>query len=188
MGPRVYEDQGEPFVLCEGDCVLQPPRIRHRVLEASPGLEVIEIGSPAEHETFADHETILPTATVRRDRDFGGQRFVRHEAAHASWLRRESDGAQVRDLGIDAATGGFAKANVVCGGARTATAAATMGESHDVGLLLAFVLAGDATLACGDRLPEPISEGDAYVVPPKTPYALTSGSASLQRLEVVLAL
>jgi quercetin dioxygenase-like cupin family protein len=26
----VYEDQGPPFVLQAGDCVLQPPRIRHR--------------------------------------------------------------------------------------------------------------------------------------------------------------
>jgi quercetin dioxygenase-like cupin family protein len=30
----VYEDQGEPFVMHPGDCVLQPPGIRHRVLEA----------------------------------------------------------------------------------------------------------------------------------------------------------
>src|SRR5262249_55722000 len=33
----VYEDQGPPFVLAAGDCVLQPRRIRHRVLESSPG-------------------------------------------------------------------------------------------------------------------------------------------------------
>src|SRR3954471_7254679 len=33
----VYENQGEPFLLQAGDCVLQPPEIRHRVLEASPG-------------------------------------------------------------------------------------------------------------------------------------------------------
>ena len=36
----VYEDQGEPFVMRRGDCVLQPPEIRHRVLESSDGLEV----------------------------------------------------------------------------------------------------------------------------------------------------
>src|SRR4051812_30824694 len=30
----VYEDQGPPFWLGPGDCVLQPPEIRHRVLEA----------------------------------------------------------------------------------------------------------------------------------------------------------
>ena len=47
----VYEDQGEPFVLQAGDCVLQPPEIRHRVLEASPGLEVVELSCPAEHVT-----------------------------------------------------------------------------------------------------------------------------------------
>ncbi|HEY8092923.1 MAG TPA: AraC family ligand binding domain-containing protein, partial [Acidimicrobiales bacterium] len=81
----VYEDQGEPFVLAEGDCVLQPPEIRHRVLEASPGLEVVEISCPADHVTFVEHELSLPTGAVRPDRDFGGQRFVHHEAAAAAW-------------------------------------------------------------------------------------------------------
>jgi quercetin dioxygenase-like cupin family protein len=59
----VYEDQGEPFVLRAGDCVLQPPLIRHRVLEASEGLEVIEIGCPAEHLTRRDHALGLPTSS-----------------------------------------------------------------------------------------------------------------------------
>src|SRR6185437_11468130 len=67
----VYEDQGEPFVLAPGDCVVQPPQIRHRVLENSPGLEVIEIGCPALHETFADHAMSLPNAVIDRARDFG---------------------------------------------------------------------------------------------------------------------
>jgi len=40
----VYEDQGEPLILNPGDCVTQPPGIRHRVLESSDNLEVIEIG------------------------------------------------------------------------------------------------------------------------------------------------
>ena len=62
----VYEDQGPPFVLEAGDCVLQPPGIRHRVLEASEGLEVVEIGCPAEHETFLDHHTELPSPTADR--------------------------------------------------------------------------------------------------------------------------
>src|SRR6185295_4908728 len=81
----VYEDQGPPFVLREGDSVLQPPGIRHRVLESSP-----------DHETFADHELELPTASLCPERDFGGQRFVRHEAARAAWQRRASDGLEVR--------------------------------------------------------------------------------------------
>ena len=64
----VYEDQGEPFWLRPGDCVLQPPEIRHRVLEAEAGSEVIEIGCPAVHETWVDHEMQLPTVEYRPER------------------------------------------------------------------------------------------------------------------------
>jgi len=80
----VYEDQGPPFVLEAGDAVLQPPRIRHRVLESSPGLEVIELACPAEHDTLFDHELSLPTASERPERIFESQRFVRHRAAGAA--------------------------------------------------------------------------------------------------------
>ena len=42
----VYEDQGEPMLLEAGDCFLQPPHIRHRVLECSDQMEVVEIACP----------------------------------------------------------------------------------------------------------------------------------------------
>lgn len=70
----VYEDQGDPFVMTAGDCVVQPPQIRHRVLECSPGLEVIEVASPAVHATHVEHELALPTP--RRERTYAGQRFA----------------------------------------------------------------------------------------------------------------
>jgi quercetin dioxygenase-like cupin family protein len=75
----VYEDQGEPFWLEAGDLVLQPPEIRHRVLECTAGAEVIEITSPAEHETWVEHELALPNYHVDRERPFGGRRFFRHK-------------------------------------------------------------------------------------------------------------
>lgn len=101
----VYEDQGPPFVMHAGDCVVQPPLIRHRVLEASPGLEVIELASPARHATYADHELLLPTADLRPDRNFGGQRFSLHRAAGTR--------ARVEDLGVAAATNGLVTARIV---------------------------------------------------------------------------
>ena len=61
----VYEDQGPPIRLHRGDCFIQPPEIRHRVLEASDGIEVIEIGVPAEHVTEIDHDMTLPTPDLR---------------------------------------------------------------------------------------------------------------------------
>src|SRR5215475_9118584 len=72
----VYEDQGEPFVMQAGECVLQPPGIRHRVLE------VVELVLPAVHATHVDHERTLPSP-ARVDREYGGQRFVRHVPASA---------------------------------------------------------------------------------------------------------
>ncbi len=109
----VYEDQGPPFWLETGDCVLQPPEIRHRVLECTAGAEVIEVGMPAVHETWVEHEIELPTGRTLPNRDFGGQRFVRHIAAEAKWEVSESDGIEFRDTGIFAATGGFADVRVL---------------------------------------------------------------------------
>jgi hypothetical protein len=76
----VYEDQGPPFWLRPGDWVFQPPGIRHRVLEAEAGSEVIELTSPAEHETWFDNDLDLPNNTINPERLFGGQRFAHHKA------------------------------------------------------------------------------------------------------------
>jgi quercetin dioxygenase-like cupin family protein len=72
----VYEDQGPPFLLEPGGCVLQPTTIRHQVLESSDNLEVIELASPAEHWTVADPDLSLPTPTLDPERRWAGQRFV----------------------------------------------------------------------------------------------------------------
>ena len=72
----VYEDQGPPFWLEAGDCVVQPPEIRHRVLFAEGTAEVLEVSMPAEHETWRDHELELPNSTINTSRLFKGQPFV----------------------------------------------------------------------------------------------------------------
>lgn len=95
----VYEDQGEPFWLETGDCVLQPPEIRHRVLGCTAGAEVVEVTMPASHETWVEHDITLPTNTFNPTREFNGHRFVRHVAV-------ENPGKARRDLGIADVTGG----------------------------------------------------------------------------------
>jgi len=109
----VYEDQGPPFWLETGNCVLQPPEIRHRVLECTAGAEVIEISAPAEHETWVDHDIDLPTSRLDPDRDFNGQRFVRHIAAEGTWVPSADDGIEERDTGIQEATRGIADVRVL---------------------------------------------------------------------------
>ncbi len=46
----VYDGQGE-HTFHAGDCILQPPGIVHNELDCSDDLEVLEIYSPAVHET-----------------------------------------------------------------------------------------------------------------------------------------
>jgi quercetin dioxygenase-like cupin family protein len=99
----VYEGQGEPFWLEPGDCVLQPPEIRHRVLEAKAGSEVIEITAPAEHETWFDHEMALPTGHVRSEHIFRTQRFVRHLGTDSEWKAEDASGMATAPTGISSA-------------------------------------------------------------------------------------
>jgi mannose-6-phosphate isomerase-like protein (cupin superfamily) len=178
----VYEDQGPPFVLRAGDCVLQPPQIRHRVLESSAAMEVIEIASPARHETLVEHDLKLPTATERPDRLFGGQRFVRHEAASALWRPWRVDGFEARDTGITGATGGLAEAHVL----RPHGAPAATAQRHDGELLFVFVLSGAATLRCDGHGEERLGEDDCCVVPAGLEHAWTDASADLELLRVAL--
>jgi quercetin dioxygenase-like cupin family protein len=202
----VYEDQGEPFVLNAGDCVLQPPEIRHRVLESSDGLEVIELGCPAEHETLADHDTPLPTGRLTPQRDFGGQRFVRHDASKATWHSWRMPGFASRDIGIGAATDGLAGVRV----ARPAGFGATqpMFATHDAEFVFSFVLRGSiafevaafsspsSTListsgASNSSADAPatryeLSEGDTVVVPAGVPHRFVDWSTDLELLDVTM--
>jgi mannose-6-phosphate isomerase-like protein (cupin superfamily) len=178
----VYEDQGAPFVLHAGDCVLQPPRIRHRVLEASAGLEVIEVGCPAEHLTMREHDLALPTPVVRPERTFGGQRFVRHIAAESTCRPWRLDGFECRDTGISAATDGLADVRVARQTADVATRSAPI-EHHGEYLQL-YVLRGSAALeiAGTDRIP--IAAGTSVVIPPSTPFSLDDITSDLELLDI----
>ncbi len=172
----LYEDQGESFVLEPGDAVLQPPEIRHQVLESSDGFEIIEIGCPAEHDTFFDHELELPTATVDPARDFGGQRFVHHVAAAAVWAPAAA-GAERRDLGIGAATVGLAEAAVV-----RLDGSAPVDLGHDGEFSFSFVL--DGSLAAHiDGHQHQLEAGAAITIPAGVSAQLTpSGSADLLQI------
>lgn len=171
----VYEDQGEPFWLKPGDCVLQPPEIRHRVLEATAGAQVVEIGSPAIHESWADHYMILPTARVVPDRDFGGQRFVRHIAADSPPILGEYGDFEARRTGISAATGGFADVFELRSQGDHSAAALTAEQRS---LLFYFVLSGRLTMSSAHFGEHKFTAGDSIVVPPDIEYELDSPANS----------
>lgn len=178
----VYEDQGPPFILNANDCVIQPPRIRHRVLEASDNLQVIEVGVPAEHVTTVDHDMTLPTGVVDPARDFGGQTFCHSRASEAVWRPWRIPGFEARDTGITGATRGVASVQV----ARPAGAGAGQVTSHASDILFTFVLSGSVHLRAEGHAPQTVGEGDAFVIPPGLLTALSNPSPDLRLLEVAL--
>lgn len=179
----VYEDQGPPFILHAGECVTQPPEIRHRVLEASDGLEVIEIGVPADHMTTIDHTLELPTDTYRPERKFQGQRFCRHQLAEAVWQPWRITGFEYRDTGVEVATAGMADVKVIRNSS-TDIGLAQLGHTQDI--LFTFVLAGSTTLIADDQPDHPLTPGDAFVIPPNWSYQLSNCSEDLEFIEISL--
>lgn len=177
----IYEDQGGPIRLTAGDCFIQPPEIRHRVLEASDGIEVIEIGVPAEHVTEIDHEMTLPTPHLRPDREWQGQRFVHNTARDGVFRPFRIAGFLARDTTICANTKGVASVMVARpdGGPAPWTA-------HDADILFTYVMAGDMTLEGQGQAPVRLGKGDAFVIPPGMATRYAHASADLELLEVAL--
>lgn len=166
----VYEDQGPPFIMNAGDCVLQPPGIRHRVLETSPGFEVIEVGCPAVHETFADHDMKLPTPGKQPDRLFSGQYFLHDKAKNAEWIADEIDGCEVSQTGIMDATEGLADVHLVRNLSRNH--AYFHGRSHN-DIVIMYVLSGYGDIRIGENDRHQLSEGDCCSLPSHSAFRIT---------------
>lgn len=177
----VYEDQGPPFRLQAGNCVIQPPEIRHRVLYASDNIEVIEIGVPAVHVTTIDHEMVLPNGTVNPERRFRGQRFVHHRAEEAAWTDHERSGFVCRDTTIAENTGGVAGVRVLRRGSGTPVA-----QAHGADIHFTFVTEGGMRLEAEGAAAVDLEAGDAFVLPPGRPATYAAPSDDVELLEVTL--
>ncbi len=175
----LYEDQGGIRRIHAGDCFIQPPGIRHKVLH-SEGVQVVEIGVPAEHVTEIDHEMTLPTRQYRPDREWEGQRFVHDIGAEGVFRPFRIPGLEARDTGIMAATQGVASVMV----------ARPVGQApwtaHDGDILFTFVLTGGMTLEGAGKDPCRLEPGDAFVIPPGLATRYSDVTADLQLLEVAL--
>lgn len=177
----VYEDQGQPFIMREGDCVLQPPGIRHRVLASSAGAEVVELACPASHETFGDLDMILPNGEARHGLEYGGQDFVWHRADQATASGGGASGWRWRDFGFVQATRGLAEAGVC-----TAMAGAAPWEPDVAGVFrFLFVLSGQITLAGPEAVALAVGEG-AVLKPGEVARLEASATAETKLLYVRL--
>ncbi len=177
----LYEDQGGMMRLNAGDCVIQPPEIRHRVCHASANIEVIELGVPAEHVTTIDHDFTLPNDVGDPAREWQGQRFVHHIKDRATWQPFRIPGFACRDTGISAGTKGVANIQVARfeGGMPPAT-------RHDSDIHFTFVMEGSMVLKAEDQPDRALAPGDAFVIPPGMAARYADCSADLEFLEASL--
>ncbi len=176
----VYENQGEPFVMRAGDCVLQPPEIRHRVLESSQKFEVLEIGCPAIHETFADHELNLPNETIAPEKIYGEQRFLHHVGEKAVWNESSFEGFEARDTGIAEATNGLADVRVF-----RAAADSRFSVKHSGEFLFFFILKGKLRVSDSKGKIYRLEKDDGFVLPKDAEYFIDAdGGLELIRVSL----
>ena len=170
----VYEDQGPPFSFRAGDLVLQPPGLRHRVVAASEGFEVVELASPAWHPTLFDHHMALPSEGRSPDRLREGQRFL-HAVSDRCVPQPLTPGLTAIDLGLESASAGFAGARVL---RFDEVASIELRDGEELRFL--FVIAGTGALAGGTNAT--LAPGDAVALS-RGPFVLR-GSPGLRLLEV----
>ena len=158
------------------------------MLECSPGLEVIEVSSPAEHETLADLELELPDAgksdpsgTSAASASCATRPRARPSTRGASPASRRAISASRRRLD------GLADARVVRRRAEPGSAADRAPlEAHDAELRFGFLLSGSATLHAEGRAPERLAAGDAFVIPAGHGHALRECGRDLELLELAV--
>jgi quercetin dioxygenase-like cupin family protein len=177
----LYEDQGGMRRLHAGDCFIQPPEIRHRVCEASEGIEVIEIGVPADHVTEIDHQMTLPTPDLRPEREWQGQRFVHNIGAEGAFKPFRLPGFLARDTTINANTQGVASVMVA-----RPSGEPTHWTRHHGDILFTFVMAGQMVLHGQGKDPVAVAAGDAFVIPPELATCYADATPELELLEVSL--
>jgi uncharacterized protein YjlB len=177
----VYEDQGEPFLFSAGDCIVQPPGIRHRVLETSAGFETIEVGSPALHETLADNDMALPTGRYLPNREYGDQLFLHHVGSKAAWIPYGDGSFQRQHTTVGNATRGLVDAFVLrSNGSENSEEFA---QARD--LTFNFVLTGSAILEWQGEYA--LKRGAAFVIPGGEAWAIHKSSKDFQMLQVLIS-
>ena len=176
----LYEDQGDILRITAGDCFIQPPGIRHKVLQ-SEGVQVVEIGVPADHITEIDHDMTLPTPHFRPDREWQGQRFVHNTGATGTYAPFRIPGFDARDTKVNTNTQGVASVMV----ARPNGTAAPW-TKHAGDIVFNFVMAGEMTLEGQGKDPCRLTVGDAFVIPPGLATRYLDTTPDLQLIEVSL--
>ena len=122
----------------------------------------------------------LPNDKLNPQREWSGQRFVRHVAAPAAWKPSRIRGFEARDTGIGVATNGLASARVLRAQKQG------MGMIQHAGeFLFYFVLRGELGLRSQQEGAHTLRQDVSCVVPAGQRFEMT-GNPGLEMLELAL--
>lgn len=183
----IYENNGEAFWMKEFDCVLQPSKIRHRVLENTDNFSVIEIASPAQHYTFKEHLITLPTSSIDKDKIYQGQKFCFFRFSESKWNENISKDSfylslfpsftqffDIKDTCIGECTNNFSQVHLLkykCDVPKEIDL--FYDDSHEFSFF--FLLKGNNSHLNKNLL----NQGDSFVIPPKEHYILLPSQDSI---------
>ena len=102
-----YENQNNYIMFNKGDCILQPPQIKHQVIETYEPLEVIEITSPAEHVTKINYDLKIPNKD-KTSFDEKTKSFFLHYKYESQGIESILPGFNEKKMGIYEASAEFA--------------------------------------------------------------------------------
>jgi len=173
----VYEDQGDPFIFKSGDCVLQPPGIRHRVLETSGGFEVVEVSSPAEHMTYVEHDLKLPNDRLERERAFEGQKFAWSRASETRW--RNIEGIKTGETEILEASAGAVGVRVL---RESKPGVRNIARSVNR-MTFWYVISGSLSISCGKKK-FALDAGSSAILPVNQEFVIDEITDNFEVLEV----
>ena len=186
----VYEDQGEPFIFKEGDCILQPPGIRHQVLESFDDLEVIEVTSPSDHATFSDFNMELPNSSEAQTRQFNGQHFAHDSpSSRAVTTYKDSTSLTAYSTSIGQASGNQGWVKEIHSHAKNdkILTPTSVSPEKSLSFFLWFVKEGTAQIEVEERK-ENLSPGDAICFPygflPSMKFSVVDHDSEFKVLEI----
>jgi quercetin dioxygenase-like cupin family protein len=173
---RFTTEDKEEVTLAAGDCATLPPFYMHDETEWSRDFEVLEITAPGDPKTLREKPAQPP--------ERGPSRFAVSQYREADFIRGIGPRAflEYRDLGITAATGRRAQAQVV----RTNGPCdhSTGWHFHTLDFQFVFVLDGWATTEVEGHGTHTMRRGDAMTVPSRQRHDVTAFSGDFTVLEI----
>lgn len=177
----VYENQGDPITLSKFDCILQPPKIRHKVLESSDNLEVLELTIPGRHSTKIDNNMILPNNITDKEKLYSNMKFCYFNYINSQIEKSDTSKILYRNMNIDIASNDKASVEII-----EFKSIASFQINNKNKIFFIFVLDGKVTIDDPQSQSYKLKKYDSFLSKKFSELTLISQSENTKLLKVAI--